>query len=458
MAGEIILIGEDIPTRQKELKNFLEEQNFVVFSYSDPHDLIDFLHEHTVDILMLSTGISNGNGIAVLRSIRNNGISVNVIMMSDNNDTEEIIQAMRLGAYDYLIRPFPNERMLLAIKNCLERKRLIVENIELRKKADIQEVLVGESQEIQTLKESIALVAKTNSRVLIFGENGTGKELVARAIHRKSNRASGPFIEVNCAAIPPNLIESELFGHVRGAFTDAITDHQGKFLRANGGTLFLDEIGDMSLAAQAKVLHAIEEGVIQKIGSSRPIRVDTRIIAATNKNLNAEMKAGNFREDLYYRLNVVTIHTPPLRARIGDIPILAQHFFRYFSRKYSIPPKSLESDAIHSLMRYSWPGNVRELKNLIEKLLIMTSSQVISKQELMAVWERNTKLPDANEKAYTSQQLNKGLKEAKEAFEKDLISKTLEKNDWNVAKSAQDLKIARTYLYKKIQIYKLMKA
>ncbi len=458
MAGEVILIGEDSPALQTELKNFLEEQNFIVFSYSDPHDLIDFLHEQAVDILMLSTGISNGNGTTVLRSIRNNGIPVDVIMMSDNNDTEEIIQSMRLGAYDFLIRPFPDERLLLAIKNCLERKRLIVENIELRKKADIQEVLVGESHEIQTLKESIALVSKTNSRVLILGENGTGKELVARAIHRKSDRASGPFIEVNCAAIPSNLIESELFGHVRGAFTGATGDHKGKFLRANGGTLFLDEIGDMSLTAQAKVLHAIEDGVIQKIGSTKPIQIDTRIIAATNKKLSEEMKIGNFREDLFYRLNVVTIHMPPLRARISDIPILVKYFFRFFSRKYSIPLKNLEPDAVHSLMRYSWPGNVRELRNLIEKLVILTSSQIISKEELMFIWKRKTKIPDANEKASTSQQLNKGLKEAKEAFEKDLISKTLEKNDWNVAKSAQDLKIARTYLYKKIQIYKLIKA
>ncbi|NOY78946.1 MAG: sigma-54-dependent Fis family transcriptional regulator [Calditrichaeota bacterium] len=457
MAGEVLLIGEDNPTLQAQLKEFLEKQDFIVFAYSDPHDLIDFLHDQAVDILMLSTGISNGNGTTVLRSIRNNGIPVDIIMMSDTSDTEEIIQCMRLGAYDFLIRPFPNERLLLAIKNCLERKRLIVENIELRKKADIQESIVGESQEIQTLKESIELVAKTNSRVLILGENGTGKELVARAIHRKSDRASGPFIEVNCAAIPANLIENELFGHVKGAFTGATNEHKGKFLRANGGTLFLDEIGDMSLTAQAKVLHAIEDGVIQKIGSTQSIHVDTRIIAATNKKLADEMKAGRFREDLYYRLNVVTIHTPPLRARISDVPILVKHFFRFFSRKYSIPIKSLESEAIHSLMRYSWPGNVRELKNLIEKLVIMTSSQIISKEELMTIWERKTKLPDANEKALTSQRLNRGLKEAKEAFEKDLISKTLEKNDWNVAKSAQDLKIARTYLYKKIQIYGLVK-
>lgn len=458
MAGEVILIGEDNPVFQKELKDFFEEQDFIVFAYSDPHDLIDFLHDKSVDVMLLSSEISNGNGITLLRSIRNNGIPVDVIMISKDKNTENIIQAMKLGAYDFLISPFPNERLLLAIKNCLERKRLIVENIELRKKADIQEIIVGESQEIQTLKESIELVAKTNSRILILGESGTGKELVARAIHRKSDRGSGPFIKVNCAAIPPNLIESELFGHVKGAFTGAINDHKGKFLRANGGTLFLDEIGDMNITTQAKVLHAIEDGVIQKIGSTKPLRVDIRIIAATNKNLIEEMKAGNLREDLYYRLNVVTIHTPPLRARISDIPILVKHFFRFFSRKYSIPLKGLEPEAIHSLMRYSWPGNVRELRNLIERLVIMTSSQFISKEELMKIWERKTEIPKTSEQVRISQEQNKGLKEAKEEFERDLIKKILEKNDWNVAKSAHDLKIARTYLYKKIQIYGLAKA
>ncbi|GBD94151.1 transcriptional regulatory protein ZraR [bacterium BMS3Abin05] len=457
MAGEKVLIGESDKKVQKQLRRYLEERGYVVYAYSDLHDIIDFLHEKEVDILLLSTNVSNGNGTIVLKSIRNNGIAVDVIMISDHENAEEIISAMKLGAFDYLIHPFPNARLSLAVKNCIERKRLIIENIELRKRADIQETIVGESQEIKTLKESIELVAKTNSRILVLGENGTGKELIARAIHRKSERAGGPFIEVNCAAIPPNLIENELFGHTKGAFTGAVNEQKGKFMRANGGTLFLDEIGDMTLETQAKVLHAIEDGTFQKVGSTNAIHVDTRIITATNKNLIEEMRAGRFREDLYYRLNVVTIHVPPLRARISDVPILVNHFFRYFCRKYSLPLKSLETEAIHSLMRYSWPGNVRELKNLIEKLIIMTSSQKISKDKLMSIWERKTKMPKMSEKVQISQELNRGLKEAKEEFERDLIQKILEKNDWNVAKSAKDLKIARTYLYKKIQIYNLAK-
>ncbi len=457
MAGETILIGESDFEFRERLKRFLDSQGYSSIPLDDQQELIDYLHDQDVDVLLLSTGMSNGNGLAVLRSIRNNGISVGTIVLSEEESIEALRESMRWGAFDFLVKPVPLERILLTIRNCLERKRLIVENIELRKKADIHETIVGESQEIRSLKESINLVAKTNSRVLILGEVGTGKELVARAIHRKSGRSQGPFIQVNCLATPPNLIEHELFGHARNASFGIHGNYEGKFLRARGGTLFLDDISEMPLSAQTKVLRAIEEGVIQKIGSNKPLHVDVRIIAATHKNIADEMRIGKFREDLYYRLNVVTIHTPPLRAHLMDIPVLVNYFFRFYCRKYSLPPKSLHSEAIQTLMRYSWPENVRELRNLIEKLTIATSSQQISRKELMKIWKRQTRLPDSKERAELSQLYGKGLKEAKEDFERDLIQKVLEKNDWNVARSAHELKIARTYLYKKIQVYHLGK-
>ncbi len=457
MAGETILIGEPEADFRAKLKDFLESQEYSVIVLDDQQELIDFLHDQDVDVLLLSTGMSGGNGLAVLRNIRNNGISVGAIVLGEKENHGDLLESMKWGAFDFLVKPVPLERVLLTIRNCLERKRLIVENIELRKKADIQETIVGESQEIRSLKESIGLVAKTNSRVLILGEPGTGKELVARAIHRKSERSQGPFIETYCPAIPPKLIESELFGHTRGANPGGRAAYTGKFLRANGGTLFLDEVSDLPLSAQGKVLRAIEEGIIYKIGSHHPIHVDVRIIAATSKNLSDEMRIGKFREDLYYRLNVVTIHTPPLRAHVVDIPVLVNHFFHFYCRKHAIPLKMLHPEAMQTLMRYSWPGNVKELRNLVERLTLMTASQQISRKEMMKIWERQTRLPDSKEQAELSRLYGKGLKEAKEDFERDLIQKVLEKNDWNVARSARELKIARTYLYKKIQAYKLGK-
>ncbi len=457
MAGETILIGEPDQEFREKLKSFLESQEYAAVALDDQQELIDYLHEQDVDVLLLSTGMSGGNGLSVLRNIRNNGISVGVIVFGEKESHSELLESMKWGAFDFLVKPVPLERALLTIRNCLERKRLIVENIELRKKADIQETIIGESQEIRSLKESIDLVAKTKSRVLILGENGTGKELVARAIHRQSARSQGPFIEAYCPAIPPKLVEGELFGYTRGAHPGARSDYAGKFLRANGGTLFLNEVSELPLSAQAKVLRAIEEGIIYKIGSHHPIHVDVRIIAATSKNLSDEMQIGKFREDLYYRLNVVTIHTPPLRAHVTDIPVLVNHFFHSYCRKYSIPLKTLHPEAMQTLMRYSWPGNVKELRTLVERLTVMTASQQISRKEMMKIWERQIRLPDSKEQAEMSRLYGKGLKEAKEDFERDLIQKVLEKNDWNVARSAKELKIARTYLYKKIQAYKLGK-
>lgn len=455
MAGETILIGESSPEFREKLQNFLKSRGYFAIALDDQQEIIDFLHERDADVLLLSTKMNNGNGLALLRSIRNNGISVGAVVLSEYDDESALREAIKWGAFDFLPQPISLEKILLSIRNCLERKRLIVENIELRKKADIHENIVGESQEIRSLKESIDLVAKTNSRVLILGESGTGKELVARAIHRKSNRSQGPFIEVKCASIPPNLFEAELFGRKRMAHGIPVGNYGGKILRASGGTLFLDEISKMPLQIQTKVLHVIEKGVVQKAGSIQPVHVDVRIIASTEKNLVDEMRIGTFHEELYYRLNVVTIHTPPLRAHMTDIPVLVHHFFRFYSRKYALPLKSLHPEAIETLMRYSWPGNVRELRQLIEKLALVVASQQISRKEMMRFWERPIKLPDTKERAELSRLYGKGLKEAKEDFERDLIQKVLEKNDWNVARSAQELKIARTYLYKKIQAHKL---
>ena len=287
-----------------------------------------------------------------------------------------------MGAFDFVEKPLSLEKTVLVVRNALRQRRLEAENQALRAKVDAQHTMVGESYAMVQLREQVAMAAPTNGRVLIFGENGTGKELVARNIHAMSRRRAGPFVEVNCAAIPEELIESELFGHVRGAFTGAVADRRGKFELAHGGTIFLDEIGDMSLKTQAKVLRVLQEQVMEPVGGSTRIRVDARVLAATNKDLPAEIRAGRFREDLYFRLNVVPIFVPPLRERQEDIPLLADHFMAMLAREYGRRPKTFEPDAVAALQRYAWPGNVRELRNLVERLMIMVPGERVTARDL----------------------------------------------------------------------------
>src|SRR5688500_15064796 len=314
--------------------------------------------------------------------MRERQIDVQVVVISGHGNIESAVREIKMGAFDFVEKPLSLEKTVLVVRNALRQRRLEAENQALRARVDAQHTMVGDSYAMVHLREQVAMAAPTNGRVLIFGENGTGKELVARNIHALSRRRAGPFVEVNCAAIPEELIESELFGHVRGAFTGAVADRRGKFELAHGGTIFLDEIGDMSLKTQAKVLRVLQEQVMEPVGGSTRIRVDARVLAATNKDLPAEIRAGRFREDLYFRLNVVPIFVPALRDRSEDIPRLAEHFMAMLAREYGRRPKIFEPEAMAALQQYRWPGNVRELRNLIERLMIMVPGDRVTSREL----------------------------------------------------------------------------
>jgi two-component system nitrogen regulation response regulator NtrX len=371
-------------------------------------------------------------------------------MMSGHGTIETAVRATKLGAYDFIEKPLSLEKLLLTIQNALKISQLVEENRALKAKIDRDYEMIGESSPIRDLKAQIAIAAPTSGWVLITGENGTGKELVARAIHHCSHRHDKPFVEVNCAAIPEELIESELFGHEKGAFTGATAQRKGKFDLAHEGTLFLDEIGDMSLKTQAKVLRILQERKFERVGGSRTIEVDVRVIAATNKDLEEEIRKGNFREDLFYRLNVLPFHVPSLRDRTEDIPALANHFLEHFCSKESREIKTLSPGAMDALTVYSWPGNVRELKNIIERLVIMTADDLISERHLPASIRavRPTMRPAAQSPTDLAT-----YREAKEEFEKEFILQKLEENDWNISRTAEAIDIERSNLHRKIKSF-----
>jgi two-component system, NtrC family, nitrogen regulation response regulator NtrX len=338
---------------------------------------------------------------------------------------------------------------VLVVRNAIRQRHLEAENLALRAKVDAQHTMIGDSYVMARLREQVAMAAPTNGRVLIFGENGTGKELVARNIHALSRRRSGPFVEVNCAAIPEELIESELFGHVRGAFTGAVADRRGKFELAHGGTIFLDEIGDMSLKTQAKVLRVLQEQVMEAVGGSTRIRVDARVLAATNKDLPAEIRAGRFREDLYFRLNVVPIFVPPLRERVEDIPLLADHFMAMLAREYGRRPKTFEPDAIATMQRYAWPGNVRELRNLVERLMIMVPGDRVSVRDLSFLEQTPAPPPAADARPAAIVPLH----DARDEFERQYILRALAAQQGNISRTAEVLGVERSNLYRKMRAF-----
>jgi len=350
------------------------------------------------------------------------------------------VEAIKIGAYNFLEKPLSHDRVKIEIENALEKQRLEQENLALKKSIREQWKLIGESPAMKQLREKISRAAVSDGRVLIFGESGTGKELVARALHNQSNMINKTFVEVNCSAIPLDLIESELFGHEKGSFTGALESRKGKFELAHGGTIFLDEIGDMSLTTQAKVLRVIETQEFQKVGGNRKIRVDVRIIAATNKNLEEEIKNGRFRQDLFFRLNVIPIRVPPLRERKEDIPLLVDHFLEMFARQYGQKVKSMSQSTIKALMEYNWPGNVRELKNTIERFVIMSPTDVIEAVDLTSL--QTVKFNYASFRT---------LREAREQFERDFITQKLKENNWNISKTADALEIERSNLHRKIK-------
>ncbi len=371
-----ILVIDDQKSIRNTLKEILEyEGHEVELAEHGPEGLEKF-SANKMDVVLCDIKMPDMDGIEVLEKIMETTHDVPVIMISGHGNIDTAVEAIKKGAYDFIEKPLDLNRLLVTIRNGLERKDLVTETKVLRRKVSKTYDMVGDSKAMQHVKEMIDKVAPTDARVLITGQNGTGKELVARWLHEKSNRADQPFIEVNCAAIPSELIESELFGHEKGAFTSAIKQRKGKFEQANGGTIFLDEIGDMSLAAQAKVLRALQENIISRVGSDKPIKVNVRVLAATNKNLQEEIQEGHFREDLYHRLSVILINVPALKDRVEDIPLLTDHFIQLISSELGIPAKEFDPSAIKAMEKMTWTGNIREFRNVIERLLILCNGPI----------------------------------------------------------------------------------
>jgi two-component system nitrogen regulation response regulator NtrX len=448
---ETVLIVDDEPSIVQSLHGILSDEGFEVLSAEGGLKALDIIKETIPDIVLLDIWMKDIDGIETLSRIRELYPSLQVIMISGHGTIETAVKATKLGAYDFIEKPLSLEKVLLTINNALNYNKLEAE-LDLFRERDRQRYqITGHSKAITEMKEQIGIVAPTNAWILIAGENGTGKELVAHTIHRLSKRRNKPFIEVNCAAIPEDLIESELFGHEKGAFTGATTMKRGKFDQAHEGILFLDEIGDMSLKAQSKVLRILQEQRFERVGGNRTIKVDVRVIAATNKNLEEEISRGTFRDDLYYRLNVIPIRVPPLRERVDDIQELADEFFDGFSLDTKCQRKTLGPDTLKLLKNYSWPGNVRELKNLVERLAIMYSGTVIRAEDIPPPF--NTSRSKAGEVG-TLFSLE-SLKEGREVFERQFISHKLAQFGGNISKTAEAIGVERSNLHKKIKYYGL---
>jgi two-component system, NtrC family, nitrogen regulation response regulator NtrX len=447
-----ILIVDDEASIRESLKGILQDEGFSTLFAQGGEEGLKIIRDESPDLVLLDIWMPGIDGMETLRRIREDHPEQLVIMMSGHGTIETAVKATKLGAYDFIEKPLSLEKVLLCIQNAVKVAALVEENRALKAKLAREHEIIGTSAPMRQLKEQIAIAAPTSGWVLITGENGTGKELVARAIHQLSRRRLKPFIEVNCAAIPEELIESELFGHERGAFTGATTQRKGKFDLAHEGTLFLDEIGDMSLKTQAKVLRILQEHKFERVGGNRTIEVDVRVIAATNKDLDTEISRGAFREDLYYRLNVLPFHVPLLRERAEDIPLLASHFLDYFCSKESRAPKRLTDKAMEMLQNYPWPGNVRELKNIIERLVIMTAQQEITELQLPAVI-RNRQEPTVRSPFVSAVGESESFREAREEFERDYILQKLEENDWNVSRTAEMIGIERSNLHRKIKAF-----
>jgi len=453
-----VLVVDDEKGVREALKQVLEFEDIEVQTCASGLDALQAYAEFRPHLVFLDVKMQGMDGLEVLRRLREYDAHAQVVMISGHGTIQTAVEATQLGAYDFLEKPLDTDRILLTLRNALQQLELAVENVRLRAEVEARYEIVGSSKAVKTVIERIEKVAPTPARVLITGENGTGKELVARAIHELSPRARGPFVEVNCAAIPAELIESELFGHIKGSFTGAVADRAGKFELADGGTLFLDEIGDMSLSAQAKVLRALQEGVISRVGSGKPLQVDVRVIAATNKTLEQEIAAGRFREDLLYRLNVVPIEVPPLRARRSDIPQLVQHFSDQLcaSGRTGLKPKEFDPAALKRLAAHDWPGNIRELRNAVERLLILTPADIVTEQDVERMVGDGGRTVAAGEAAAAGAFLRAGtFEEFKQAAERSYLLAKLKEHDWNVSETARTLAMPRSNLYKKIERYRL---
>ena len=446
-----ILVADDEKGIRAALGQLLEYEGYEVRAVGTAVDAIAEFEKWRPHLSFLDVKMGGIDGLEALKKIRQLDPAAIVVMISGHGTIQTAVEATQLGAYDFLEKPLDTDRILVKLRNALQHGNLQEENSRLLETVESRYEIVGKSFAIRSLIEKVERVAPTPARVLISGENGTGKELVARAVHRLSARSANPFIEVNCAAIPSELIESELFGHMKGSFTGAIADRTGKFEQADGGTLFLDEVGDMSLSAQAKVLRVLEDGVVTRIGGSKPAAVDVRVIAATNKNLESEIHENRFREDLYYRLNVVPMTVPPLRERREDIPLLVTHFTGLLSKQQGMAPRMFTPDAIERLATYDWPGNVRELRNTVERILILASGPRVPAADV----ERLVGQRAAEGSTFGSLLESRTFEEFKDAAERAFLLAKLREHDWNVSETARLLDMPRSNLYKKIERYGL---
>lgn len=444
-----ILIIDDEPGIRSALKQVLEFEDHEVRTAASGGEGLSIYGDFRPHLVFLDVKMAGLDGLETLQRLRSLDPDALVVMISGHGTVQTAVEATRKGAFDFLEKPLDTDRLLVTIRNAMERTQLAAENQQLKAVVADRYQMIGESPPLERVREMVRKVGPTPARVLVLGENGSGKELVAHGIHAASPRAHRPFVEVNCAAIPSELIESELFGHMKGSFTGAFADHAGKFEQADGGTLFLDEVGDMALAAQAKLLRALQEGIITRVGGTKPISVDVRVIAATNKDLRAEIDGGQFREDLLYRLNVVEVRVPPLRERRDDIPLLVQHFAERLLAAGGLPPRTFHEDAIRLLQRRTWPGNVRELRNSVERLLILSDERLVSTADVRSL------LADDDDDEPIDPMATDSFRAFKDEAEKQFLAMRLREHDWNVSETARALEMPRSNLYKKIERFQL---
>jgi two-component system nitrogen regulation response regulator NtrX len=469
MKNATLLIVDDEKNILTALSRPLLKEGYQVRTAQCGQDALDLIQQEAIDLALLDVWLPDIDGLNVLQKAKEMAPDLIAIVMSGHGNIDTAVKATKLGAFDFMEKPLNLDKVLLLIEHALKYRKLEEDNRKFRQAEEEEYRIIGNSPQVKELLERIFIVASTPSRVLITGENGTGKELVARAIHKNSPRKDGPFIKVNCAAIPNELIESELFGHERGSFTGAVERKRGKFELANHGTIFLDEIGDMSLPTQAKILRVLTDNEIDRVGGAKPIQVDVRVIAATNKNLEEEIQKDNFREDLYYRLNVVPIQVPPLRERREDIPLLVEHFLKLYCKETQTKARKFDNSAFELLKNYDWPGNIRELRNIIERAAILTRNDIIGEKEIASVLPNSVAHPPVSRPmpapvvipAFPAAPKNNipeppkkaSLREMAEEYEKNVILETLKNNDWNVTKTAEILELERSHLYKKMKIY-----
>jgi two-component system nitrogen regulation response regulator NtrX len=448
-----VLVIDDEPDIQSTLKMILEYEGYRYLSALNGPDGIRMMDDEHPDVIFLDIKMPGMDGSEVFDFLKNRGLVTPVVMISGHASVSTAVDFIKRGAFDFLEKPLEREKLLVVLRNALDKKKLLEEYQELKLQVEEKFQMIGESDAMKRLRDAIGKAAPTNSTVLIRGESGTGKELIARAIYKNSARADKAFVKVNCAAIPEELIESELFGHEKGSFTGATDKKIGKFEQADGGTIFLDEIGDMSHRTQAKVLRVLEQGELEKVGGSRLVVVNVRVIAATNKNLEEEIEAGRFRDDLFFRLNVVPIYAPPLRDRVSDIPILVKHFADRYAIENNFPLKKFSQEVIDRFQSFSWKGNIRELRNVVERLMLMSAGEQVTVPDL------ETNIPSMSVTKSRDLDVSLGeletLKDFKETAEKLFLMEKLKQNNWNIAKTAKKIKTPRSNLYKKLEQYKI---